>query len=28
VVKVRPGEQHPHLLRWRARMAERPAMSL
>ena len=28
VVKVRPGEEHPHLLRWRARMAERPAMSL
>jgi glutathione S-transferase len=28
VVKVRPGEQQPHLLRWRARMAERPAMSL
>ena len=28
VVKVRPGEQHPHVLRWRAAMAERPAMSL
>jgi glutathione S-transferase len=28
VVKVRPGEQHPHLLRWRAAMASRPAMSL
>jgi glutathione S-transferase len=28
VVKVRPGEQHPHLVRWRAAMAERPAMSL
>jgi glutathione S-transferase len=28
VVKVRPGEQHPHLMRWRAAMAERPAMSL
>ncbi|MEP7301865.1 MAG: glutathione S-transferase [Caldimonas sp.] len=28
VVKVKPGEQHPHLLRWRAAMAERPAMSL
>ena len=28
VVKVRPGEQHPHLLRWRAAMAERPAMAL
>jgi glutathione S-transferase len=28
VVKVRPGEQHPHLLRWRAAMASRPAMAL
>jgi len=28
VVKVRPGEQHPHLQRWRAAMAERAAMSL
>ena len=28
VVKVKPGEQHPHVLRWRAAMAERPAMSL
>ena len=28
VVKVRPGEQHPHVLRWRAAMAERPAMAL
>ena len=28
VVKVKPGEQHPHLLRWRAAMGERPAMSL
>ena len=28
VVKVKPGEQHPHVLRWRATMAERPAMSL
>ncbi|MEO7401811.1 MAG: glutathione S-transferase [Polaromonas sp.] len=28
VVKVRPGEQHPHLQRWRAAMAERPSMSL
>jgi glutathione S-transferase len=27
VVKVKPGEQHPHLLRWRARMAERPSMA-
>ncbi|MEO8525063.1 MAG: glutathione S-transferase [Caldimonas sp.] len=28
VVKVKAGEQHPHLLRWRAAMALRPAMSL
>ncbi len=28
VVKLKPGEQHPHLLRWRAGMAQRPAMSL
>ncbi len=28
VVKVKPGEQHPHLVRWRAAMALRPAMSL
>jgi glutathione S-transferase len=28
VVKVKPGEQHPHVLRWRAAMAQRPAMSL
>jgi glutathione S-transferase len=28
VVKVKPGEQHPHLLRWRAAMALRPSMSL
>ena len=28
VVKVRPGEQHPHVQRWRAAMAERPSMSL
>jgi glutathione S-transferase len=27
VVKVKPGEQHPHLLGWRARMAERPSMA-
>lgn len=27
VVKVRPGEQHPHLQRWRAAMAQRPSMS-
>jgi glutathione S-transferase len=28
VVKVKPGEAHPHLLRWRAGMAQRPAMAL
>ena len=28
IVKVKPGEQHPHLGRWRATMAQRPAMSL
>ena len=28
VVRVKPGEQHPHLVRWRAAMALRPAMAL
>jgi len=28
IVKVRPDERHPHLLRWRSQMAQRPAMSL
>ena len=28
VVKVKPGEQHPHLVRWRAAMAQRPSMAL
>jgi glutathione S-transferase len=28
VVKLKPGEEHPHLLRWRAAMAQRPSMSL
>ncbi len=28
VVKIRPGEQHPHVQRWRAQMATRPSMSL
>jgi glutathione S-transferase len=28
VVKVRCGDQHPHLKRWRAAMAIRPSMSL
>jgi len=27
VGKVRPSEQHPHLLRWREAMAGRPSMS-
>ena len=26
VVKVRPGEQHLHLMRWRAALAQRPSM--
>jgi glutathione S-transferase len=28
VVKIRPGDEHPHLQRWRAAMAQRPSMSL
>jgi glutathione S-transferase len=28
VVRIKPGEELPHLLRWRAAMAERPSMSL
>ena len=28
IVKRKPGEQHAHLLRWRALMAERPSMAL
>ena len=28
VVKLKPGETHPNLLRWRAAMAQRPSMSL
>ena len=28
VIRVRPGDQHPHLLRWRAAMAQRTAMAL
>jgi glutathione S-transferase len=28
VIKVRVTEAHPHLMRWRAAMAERPPMSL
>lgn len=28
IVKVKPGDEHPHLQRWRAAMAERPSMAL
>lgn len=28
VVKLKPGEQHPQLRRWRTAMAQRPSMSL
>lgn len=28
IVKVKPGDQHPHVLRWRARLGERPAIAL
>ena len=28
VVKLKPGEQHPHIVRWRAALAERPSMAL
>jgi glutathione S-transferase len=28
VLRVKPGDDHPHLQRWRAAMALRPAMSL
>jgi glutathione S-transferase len=28
VVKIKPGDEHPHLQRWRAAMALRPSMSL
>jgi len=28
VLRIQPAEQHPHLLRWRAAMALRPAMGL
>lgn len=28
IVKLKPGDAHPHLLRWRAAMAERPSMAL
>lgn len=28
VVRIKPGEQHPHLQRWRAALAARPSMAL
>jgi glutathione S-transferase len=28
VVKVKPDERHPHLLRWRAQLGQRPAFAL
>jgi glutathione S-transferase len=28
IVKVRPDERHPNLMRWRSAMAQRPAMAL
>jgi len=28
VVRVKPGEQHPNLARWRRAMALRPSMQL
>jgi glutathione S-transferase len=28
IVKVRPDERHPHLLRWRTAMGQRPTMAL
>jgi len=28
IVKIKPDERHPHLLRWRSAMARRPAMAL
>ena len=28
IVKIKPAEQHPHLQRWRAAMAQRPSMSV
>jgi glutathione S-transferase len=28
VVRIKPGDEHPHLQRWRAAMGERPSMSL
>jgi glutathione S-transferase len=28
IVRIKPGEQHPNLIRWRAAMAARPSMAL
>jgi glutathione S-transferase len=28
VLKLKPGEQHPNLVRWRSGMAQRPSMAL
>jgi glutathione S-transferase len=28
IVKLKPGEQHANIVRWRAAMAQRPAMAL
>lgn len=28
IIKVKPGEEHPHLLRWRSALAQRASMSL
>jgi glutathione S-transferase len=28
VVKVKPSERHPHLMRWRQAMAQRPAIGV
>jgi glutathione S-transferase len=28
VIRLKPDERFPHLLRWRAAMAQRPAMDL
>jgi glutathione S-transferase len=28
IIKVKPDARHPHLLRWRAAMLQRPAMAL
>jgi glutathione S-transferase len=28
VIRLKPGDEHPHLLRWRAAMAQRPSMAL